>query len=109
VSALAAAAIVAPGALASGIHGKATSQGYPSAVPHVTSLKPAKHAKRVVRSSSHSRARVAGAQTALHASRTTRTLPFTGTQLTLFVLVGAALIAGGVALKATARSRSRAE
>jgi hypothetical protein len=45
----------------------------------------------------------------LAATRTTGTLPFTGAELTIFAIVGLALLGGGLALRMTARQhRSRA-
>ena len=48
---------------------------------------------------------VAGVQTPLTQTATADTLPFTGSELGLFALVGAALLLGGLALRASARRR----
>ena len=111
VTALVAAALVAaPSAFAAGAdHGKASAQGYPKfpkiVSPSVTPVTPPGRLPSKTTGSG-----VAGVQHTinLRSSHVSHTLPFTGAQLWLFALVGLGLVAGGVALKSTARARSRA-
>jgi hypothetical protein len=49
---------------------------------------------------------VAGQQSPLRQTRTTGTLPFTGAELAIFALIGAALIGAGLLLRATSRQRA---
>ena len=51
---------------------------------------------------------VAGEQSPLRETRTTGTLPFTGAELAIFAIVGAALIGGGILLRVSSRHGSDA-
>lgn len=50
---------------------------------------------------------VSNATAPLAATKTSGTLPFTGAQLSLFLLVGLALVATGLMLRTTARPRQK--
>jgi hypothetical protein len=96
VAMLVALALSAPAAYAAG-GGPATNQGYPNATKP-----PAKaHGGNAGVAGSHGS--VAGA---VKPARSGGSLPFTGLQLGLVVLVGGLLIGGGVVLRTSGRNRT---
>lgn len=90
-------ALSAPAAYAAG-GGPATNQGYPGATKP-PAAKPAQTGNAGVAGTQQS---VAGA---VKPARAGGTLPFTGMQLGLVVLVGLLLIGGGVVLRTSGRDR----
>lgn len=111
---LAAAALSAPYAF--GASGSAVDQGYPCATTPPPagssgggagqcasgSTKPVSHVAGV----SHTAQRPVAAAVAPAATHTGGTLPFTGLQLTMFVVIGVLLIGGGLILRASGRRGS---
>jgi hypothetical protein len=88
---------------AAGVAGTATS-GVKGVAKTVSAAAPT-HAVLGAQHSAAAPARSAAAP--LAATKTRGTLPFTGAQLTLFALVGLALLATGVLLRSTARQSKR--